>query len=273
MADKLSMTFAALADPTRRAVLARLALGEASVAELARPFKMTVRAVSKHVSVLEKAGLVARAGTRSGGRAGSAWHRFARWTTGWSATAACGKAASTTSRRCSTRSSEGRSMTLANDRADAWAAEFTLTRVLKAPRALVYRIWTDPKYVALWWGIAGATNPVCELDVRPGGRWRIDMRTASGTVYRNSGVYLEVIENRRLVSTDVSDPSSPAWKGREAPADRLNTVTFEDAGEGTRVTIRVQFKSVADHDFFVGAGVKQGIGESLDRLERVLARL
>src|SRR5688572_23531164 len=60
MADSLSLTFAALADPTRRAILARLALGEASVAELAEPFDMTVRAVSKHVGVLEKAGLVAR---------------------------------------------------------------------------------------------------------------------------------------------------------------------------------------------------------------------
>jgi DNA-binding transcriptional ArsR family regulator len=60
MADSLSLTFAALADPTRRAILARLALGEASVAELAAPFDITVRAVSKHVGVLEKAGLVAR---------------------------------------------------------------------------------------------------------------------------------------------------------------------------------------------------------------------
>ena len=60
MADPLSATFAALADPTRRAVLARLALGEASVAELAAPFDMTVRAVSKHIRVLEDAGLVTR---------------------------------------------------------------------------------------------------------------------------------------------------------------------------------------------------------------------
>ncbi|SDR57058.1 transcriptional regulator, ArsR family [Rhizobiales bacterium GAS191] len=60
MADNLSNTFAALADPTRRAILARLALGDASVGELATPFDMTVRAVSKHIGVLEKAGLVSR---------------------------------------------------------------------------------------------------------------------------------------------------------------------------------------------------------------------
>jgi len=60
MADQLSTTFAALADPTRRAVLARLALGEVSVTELAEPFKMSLPAVSKHLKVLERAGLIAR---------------------------------------------------------------------------------------------------------------------------------------------------------------------------------------------------------------------
>ena len=58
--DKLSSTFAALADPTRRAILARLAKGETSVTELARPFKMTMPAVTKHLKVLEGAGLITR---------------------------------------------------------------------------------------------------------------------------------------------------------------------------------------------------------------------
>jgi DNA-binding transcriptional ArsR family regulator len=58
--DPISNTFAALADPTRRAILARLASGEASVTELAEPFKMTLPAVSKHLKVLERAGLIAR---------------------------------------------------------------------------------------------------------------------------------------------------------------------------------------------------------------------
>jgi len=60
MADHLSATFAALADPTRRAILARLALGETSVTELAKPFRMSAPAVSKHLKVLERAGLIAR---------------------------------------------------------------------------------------------------------------------------------------------------------------------------------------------------------------------
>jgi DNA-binding transcriptional ArsR family regulator len=61
MPDQLSNTFAALADPTRRAILARLASGEASVTELARPFNMSMPAISKHLKVLERAGLIAHA--------------------------------------------------------------------------------------------------------------------------------------------------------------------------------------------------------------------
>lgn len=60
MSDRLSTTFSALADPTRRAILARLALGETTVSELARPFKMSGPAVSKHLKVLEHAGLIVR---------------------------------------------------------------------------------------------------------------------------------------------------------------------------------------------------------------------
>jgi DNA-binding transcriptional ArsR family regulator len=59
-ADNLSVKFAALADPTRRAILSRLALGETSVSELAEPFRMSLTAVSKHLKVLERAGLIAR---------------------------------------------------------------------------------------------------------------------------------------------------------------------------------------------------------------------
>ena len=60
MPDQLSSTFAALADPTRRAILARLALGETSVTELAEPFEMSMPAISKHLKVLERSGLIAR---------------------------------------------------------------------------------------------------------------------------------------------------------------------------------------------------------------------
>ncbi len=90
----LDATFSALADPTRRAILARLALGETSVTELAKPFAMSLPAVSKHLKVLERAGLIARAARRSGGRAASSRGRSRTSTIGSSTTAASSTRAS-----------------------------------------------------------------------------------------------------------------------------------------------------------------------------------
>jgi DNA-binding transcriptional ArsR family regulator len=89
--DQLSTTFAALADPTRRAILARLASGETSVTELAEPFEMSLPAISKHLKVLERAGLGAR---RNGGRAGSRPGRSRTPPIGSSTTAVFGSRAS-----------------------------------------------------------------------------------------------------------------------------------------------------------------------------------
>src|SRR5688572_26406365 len=95
--DQLSGTFAALADPTRRAILARLADGEATVNELAEPFPMTLQAVSKHLKVLERAGLIAR-----GRRA----PRSRTPPTGWPTTGASGRRASTGSTSTCARPSD-----------------------------------------------------------------------------------------------------------------------------------------------------------------------
>jgi DNA-binding transcriptional ArsR family regulator len=85
-ADQLSTTFAALADPTRRAILARLAQGEATVSQLAEPFPMTIQAVSKHLKVLERAGLVVRgrsAQLRPSRLQGEALKEAADWLAGY----------------------------------------------------------------------------------------------------------------------------------------------------------------------------------------------
>ena len=84
--DQLSTTFAALADPTRRAILARLARGEATVNELAEPFPVTTQAISKHLKVLERAGLIARgrsAQLRPSRLQGDAFRQAAEWLDGY----------------------------------------------------------------------------------------------------------------------------------------------------------------------------------------------
>lgn len=144
---------------------------------------------------------------------------------------------------------------------------FTITRVFDAPRELVYRMWTDPKYVARWWGVRGSTSIVHELEVRPGGRSHIEMRSASGVVYPNHGEYLEVVENERIVYIDVHPPAILAEQ--KVPIG-IHTITFESIGSQTKITLNSRFESVEQRDRILRFGVKDGIGESLDRLEQLL---
>ena len=67
-----------------------------------------------------------------------------------------------------------------------------ITRVFDAPRDLVFKAWTDPKHVAQWWGPQGFTNPLCEMDLRVGGVFRVHMRGPDGVTYPCKGVYREV---------------------------------------------------------------------------------
>lgn len=161
-------------------------------------------------------------------------------------------------------------MTLGSDAAGGGDAGIEIHRAFDAPRDLIFRIWTDPRYVALWWGVEGATNPTCQMDVRPGGKWRIDMRTASGVLYPNAGEYLDVVPNERLVYTDVPVASSPAWHG-SPPGVAVHTVTFEDEGDRTGVTLHVRFSTVVDRDRLAARGYKDGLGQAFDRVERLIA--
>jgi uncharacterized protein YndB with AHSA1/START domain len=76
--------------------------------------------------------------------------------------------------------------------------ELTLTRVVDAPRDLVWAAWTEPKHMAKWWGPKHFTNPVCELDVRPGGKILIHMRAPDGATHPMPGVFSEVNKPERL---------------------------------------------------------------------------
>lgn len=149
---------------------------------------------------------------------------------------------------------------------------FTLTRAFDAPVELVYRLWTDPALVRRWWGIKGSTIPLCDLDVRVGGKWRIEMQTPDGTIYPNAGEYLEVSRNERLVYTDVPDPTIAEWQG-EPPRPRRNIVNFTARDERTLVTLEIEFATATERERFLALGIHHGIGQSLDKLEALIASL
>ncbi|MDB5337901.1 MAG: hypothetical protein JWN70_3520 [Planctomycetaceae bacterium] len=161
--------------------------------------------------------------------------------------------------------------------------DFVITRMFDAPRTLVFQAWTDPKHVANWWGPKGFANPVCTMDVRPGGAHRVVMRSPDGVDYPVTGFFKEIVEPERLVMTMDCSEHPAEWhdavKPDREPNDTnpvgvmIQTVTFEDVDGKTRLTIRTRFKSRAIQQAMLKLGMTEGWSSSLDRLADELARM
>jgi len=145
--------------------------------------------------------------------------------------------------------------------------EITLTRVFDAPRALVYSMWTDAKHLAKWWGPHTFTNPVCEVDPRPGGKILIHMRAANGDTHPMGGVFHELVPNQRIVFTSYVDmPDS------KRVVEAHTTVTLEDYRGKTRLTLLATGIGFVDFAERMLAGMEAGWGQSLGKLGVEIAR-
>ena len=151
--------------------------------------------------------------------------------------------------------------------ADTTEREITITRVFNAPRALVFKAWTDASELAQWWGPKGFTNPVCELDVRVGGAIRIHMRSPDGSVYPMKGEFREIVPPERLVFTNIAvdEADKPIIEG-------LTTVTFIERGGKTTMTLQTRGRAVVDYAVGYLQGMEMGWSGSIDKLEILLAR-
>jgi uncharacterized protein YndB with AHSA1/START domain len=147
--------------------------------------------------------------------------------------------------------------------------ELVLTRLIDAPREKLFKAWTDPTLLKQWFAPLPWTTPVAELDLRPGGANLIVMRGPDGKEFPNRGVYLEIIENERLVFTDAY---TTAWTPSEKPFMTV-VLTFEDEGGKTRYTARVSHWTVADRETHEKMGFHQGWGQCTDQLAAVVAKL
>ncbi len=143
-----------------------------------------------------------------------------------------------------------------------YVKELTLTRVFDAPRERVWKAWTDPKLLAQWWGPNGFTSPVCEVDPRPGGKILIHM-SGFGMLAPMTGVFKEVVEPERLVFTQKAffevPPVTPL-------IEAITTVTFEDVGGKTRLTVQNAVLRAAPEAAQALAGMEPGWTQSLDKL-------
>ena len=145
--------------------------------------------------------------------------------------------------------------------------EVVLTRIFDAPRALVFKMWTDPKHLREWFGPGVFTNPVCEVDARVGGKWRIVMRDPQGNDYPCGGVYREVVEPERLAFTNIATD-----KEGNPIIDGFTTVIFEEQDGKTKLTLRTRGTAMVDYAAAYLKGMEAGWAQSLDSLAEELAR-
>jgi uncharacterized protein YndB with AHSA1/START domain len=141
--------------------------------------------------------------------------------------------------------------------------EVVVTRIFDAPRNLLFKAHTDRDLIPQWWGPERFKTTIDKLDVKPGGLWRFVHRDAAGAAYAFHGVYHEV-SPERIVSTF-------EFEGMPGHVS-LDTVTFEEIGNKTKLTEKTVFLSVEDRDGMMKEGMEEGVLESMDRLAELLKK-
>ena len=147
----------------------------------------------------------------------------------------------------------------------------TITRVLKAPRSLVWAAWTEPKHLKEWWGPEQFTNPVVEGDVKVGGEMHITMHGPKGSpwdidlpmVMR----YREIVPGKKLVFEN-----EPIGPDGQRLMEGLTTVTFAGHPEGTLMEMTTSAKALAPEAVAMLGGMDQGWGQSFDKLASYLQK-
>ena len=153
-----------------------------------------------------------------------------------------------------------------------------ITRIFNAPRALVWKAWTDPAYVTRWWGPKGFTSPLCRIDLRVGGRFTYCMRSPDGHDFYNGGEFLEIVPREKIVwlwyfADADGNRVNPSHYGFP-PEDRegnIDEILFEAIGNNqTRLTIRRNDPTATKEE---QEGAAEGYGQILDKMAGVVAAL
>ena len=144
--------------------------------------------------------------------------------------------------------------------------EIVLTRIFDAPRELLFEAMTRPEHVRRWWGILDErySLPVCEIDLRVGGKWRWVGKGPEGE-FAFHGEYREIEPPQRLVFTEIYDPFPDAGS--------LVTSVLTEEGGKTRLTVTGLYPSREVRDIVIGTGMEKGAAISYDRLEDLVQEL
>lgn len=143
--------------------------------------------------------------------------------------------------------------------------EIHVERVFDAPRDQVFAAFVDPELIPEWWGPRGTTAVVEEMDVRAGGSWRFVVRNSDGSETAFRGTFREVSPPDRVVQTF-------EWEGMPGHVS-VDTATFEDLGDRTKLTTTSLFHTTEERDGMLGSGMEGGLNETYERFDELLARL
>ena len=155
-----------------------------------------------------------------------------------------------------------------------------VTRVFDAPRELVWKAWTDPKYVMQWWGPKGFTAPVCKMDFCVGGKFLCCMKAPDGQEFWNAVEYHEIVPHEKIVSLMYFSDSKgnkidPAQLGieHEAVEGAYDVTLFEDLGNGkTKLTLKAVVIVSTPRAAEGLAGMSYGWQQSFDRLADYISK-
>jgi len=145
--------------------------------------------------------------------------------------------------------------------------EIVMMREFNAPKRMVFDALTKPELVKKWLlGRDGWSMPVCEIDLRVGGKYRyVWRRDSDGKEMGMGGVYREIVKNERIVSTELFDD---AWY----PGEALLTTTFAESGGKTTMSTVILYESRGARDGVMKSDMERGVGLSYDRLEKLVAQ-
>jgi uncharacterized protein YndB with AHSA1/START domain len=144
--------------------------------------------------------------------------------------------------------------------------DLTLTRTYDAPRARVFKAFTDPTHMAQWWGPHGFTTPICRAEARAGGELYLEMAGPAGTPWEEPspmyGSFVEVIEPEKIVFTAMLKNADGSIF-----LENLNTVTLTEADGKTTLTLHVRVLTAGPGSAEPLSGMREGWGQSLERLQ------
>jgi uncharacterized protein YndB with AHSA1/START domain len=146
-----------------------------------------------------------------------------------------------------------------NDTSDR---ELIMTRLLDAPRELVWEVWTNPEHIKHWWGPNGFTNSIDKMEVKPGGAWEFIMHGPDGTDYKNRSIFREIVKPEKIIYEHVNAPK------------HVTTITFTEEGKKTLLKWHMLFESKEQFDQVVKTfKADEGLKQNGVKLENYLAKM